>query len=288
VNIMESVDEHLDREYDARAAVPEVGAILQRWMRTSRAVRRDEPCFLDVPYGAAPAERLDLFPARGRSRALLVFVHGGYWRSRDKAEFSFLAPAFTREGVTFAVVGYSLCPAVSVEHIVRQMRAAHAWLWRHAGRYGADPSTLHVSGHSAGGHLAAMMAACDWPRHESDLPPDLVKGALALSGLYDLRPLLRTRINVDLHLDEDAAQALSPVTCEPARAVPVHTAVGAGESAEFHRQARLLAQRWPRCVVGQVPAPGCNHFTILDALADPESRLFRAALDMMLPGGRGG
>lgn len=285
---MDSLDEHLDREYDARAAVPEVGAILERWAQRSRAVRCDEPCFLDVPYGTAPAERIDLFPARGRSRALLVFVHGGYWRSRDKAEFSFLAPAFTREGVSLAVVGYSLCPAVSVEHIVRQMRAAHAWLWRHAGRYGADASNLHVSGHSAGGHLAAMMAACDWPRHESGLPTGLVKGVLALSGLYDLTPLLRTRINADLRLDENAARLLSPVAREPAHAVPVFTAVGADETAEFHRQARLLAQRWPRCVVGAVPAPGCNHFTILDALADPASRLFRAALDMMLPGGRGG
>jgi arylformamidase len=274
-------DAWFDREYNTRIGVPDHVEILARFEARSAAVRRADPCFLDVPYGDGEMETLDIFPARGTSRAVLVFIHGGYWRSRDKSDFSFLARGYARAGVTTALVNYALCPAVSIEHIVRQMLRAHAWLWRNVQRYGGDPARIHVCGHSAGGHLAAMMAACDWPRHEPDLPADLVRAVMSVSGIHDLVPLLRTAMNADLRLDDNSARVLSPITYLPSRAVAVHTVVGGLESAEFHRQNRILAQTWPHCFVRDVPAPGLNHFTVVEALGDPASCVFAAALAMM-------
>jgi len=270
-----------ERQYDARGAVPEHTTIIARWAEDSRRVRLADPCYLDVAYGTTAAETLDVFPSHGASRALLVFIHGGYWRALDKSYCSFIARPFTRAGVTVAVANYALCPQVTLEIIVRQMLAAHAWLWRNAARFGTDPARIHTSGHSAGGHLAAMMAACDWPHHEPDLPPDLIRGALCLSGIYDVGPLRRTRLNDDLRLDANAAAVLSPLTYTPRRAVPVRTAVGGRESEEFQRQNRLVAERWPHCYVGDLSPAECNHFTIVDALADPGSALHRGALTMM-------
>jgi len=278
---MKHDDSWFEMQYNARAAVPEHIEVFARGDALSHRTRLELPCYLDIPYGEGELETLDMFPASGQSRALLVFIHGGYWRSRDKADFSYLARSFARAGVTLALVNYALCPRVTIEHIVRQMLAAHAWLWRNCAVYGADPTRLHVCGHSAGGHLAAMMAACDWHRYEPGLPPDLVKGALAVSGIYDLVPLRRTVMNADLRLDDNAARVLSPVTYLPSRNVPVYTAVGGRESAEFKRQSRMLAQAWPHCFAGDISMPDCNHFTIVEALADPGSPIFEGAMRMM-------
>ncbi|MCC6531007.1 MAG: alpha/beta hydrolase [Burkholderiales bacterium] len=269
-------DAWFESQYNARAAVPGHVEIFARCAEASRRARLQLPCYLDIAYGEGELESLDIFPSRGPSRALLSFIHGGYWRSRDKSEFSFLAPALCAAGFTLAIPNYALCPAVSIEHIVRQMLKAHAWLYRHAGLYGSDGSKLIVCGHSAGGHLAAMMAACDWPDYASGLPPDLVKAALPTSGIYDLMPLRRTSMNADLRLDENAARVASPVTYRPARPVPMVAAVGGEESNEFRRQCRLLHECWPHCVREALAVPGLNHFTLSESLADPRSVLFRA------------
>jgi arylformamidase len=263
-----------DRQYNARAAVPEFSEIFARGEALSRRARLAMTCYLDVPYGDGELETMDIFPSSGPSRALLSFIHGGYWRSRDKADFSFLARAFCAAGFTLAIPNYALCPNVTIEHIIRQMLKAHAWLYRHAADYGADGGRLIVSGHSAGAQLAAMMAACDWHRFADGLPADLVKGALAVSGVYDLMPLRRTTINEDLRLDENAARVASPVTYSPSRAVPVVVAVGDRESSEFKRQAELLRECWPHCVRPSIVMPGDDHFTIVESFADRSKVLF--------------
>ncbi len=272
-----------EREYNARAAVPGHAALIHHWAEESRRVRVGYPCYLDIAYGAQPGQTLDIFPARrGAGHApLMVFIHGGYWRALDKSVFSFLAPAFTRAGIAVAVINYRLLPLVPLEDLVRDVVASITWLYQHAGHYGANPHHLYVSGHSAGGHLAALMLACQWPRWHGALPPDVVRGALAISGLYDLAPLMAAPfIRNDLDLDDQRVQALSPVCLPPATHAPLMTAVGGDESSEFHRQARLLAQRWSGVFVRDVTMPGLNHFTVCSALGDASSALFAAAREL--------
>ena len=272
----------LAREYNNRELFPDHARHFARWAEASARAREQLPCELDLAYGAAPGETLDIFPSRAGDGSALVFIHGGYWRSLDKRDFSFLAPAWVDAGVSLVVVNYDLCPRTSIEGIVRQMLAASAWLYRNAGRYGMDEDRLYVSGHSAGGHLAAMMLAALWPALDRGLPQDLYKGALAVSGIYDLRPLEHVGwLNGDLRLDEASALRVSPAFLPPATRSPLALAVGGLESSEFKRQNALLAGRWKRVLAEDVPMPGADHFTVIDALGQPGSALFAATRRLM-------
>lgn len=272
----------LSREYNNRELFPDHPRHFARWQESSARARGTMTCYLDRAYGGSPAETLDIFPARKGDGSALVFIHGGYWRSLDKKDFSYLAPVWVDAGVSLVVVNYGLAPAVSVERIVQQMLAASAWLYRHAEEYGMDEDRLFVSGHSAGGHLAAMMLAALWPVYDRSLPRDLYKGALAVSGVYDLRPLVQVAwLNGDLRLDETSALKLSPAFVPPATRAPLCLAVGGLESSEFKRQNALLAQRWKSVLARDVPMPGRDHFTVIDGLADPANPLFAATRRMM-------
>ena len=278
----DALSTYYDSQYNARAMIPDHAQIFERGSRRSAEVRAGLPCRLDIPYGSSPAEKLDIFPAEGRSEALLVFIHGGYWRSRDKSDFSYLAPAFVRRGVTLALPNYALCPDFGIEDIVKQNLLAIAWLWHFGARYGVNPGRMYVAGHSAGGHLTAMMLAARWNTYMPELPYNLVKGGLAISGIYDLEPLvLAPFVNVDLKLDRALARRLSPVNIPPATTAPLYTAVGGDESDEFKRQNALIARTWRYAFAGDIPMPGCNHLTVLEQLADPESALFKGAMGMM-------
>lgn len=274
--------EFYEREYNARAAIPEHPTIFARWAEQAAATRRLRACLIDLPYGDTSGEKLDLFPTRQPAAPLLVFIHGGYWRSLDKSDFSWLAPAFTTHGSAVALLNYGLAPKTPLEDIVRQVLRALAWLYRNADRYEFDPQRIVVAGHSAGAHLTAMAMAALWPVYGADLPADLVKGGLAISGLYDLTPLVHAPfINTDLQLDEPRARRLSPAYMPAATPAPLVTGVGALESGEFRRQTALIAQRWPRNVMRDVPLPGCNHLTVCDELGQPGSALFDAALALL-------
>jgi arylformamidase len=273
---------YYDRQYNARAMIPDHLEIFERGAQRSAEVRASARCQLNLAYGPGPAEKLDIFPAEGKSEALLVFIHGGYWRSRDKSDFSYLTPAFTRSGVTIALPNYGLCPQVGIEDIVKQNLLAIAWLWHYGARYGANPGRLYVAGHSAGGHLTAMMLAARWNTYMPALPYNLVKGGLAISGIYDLEPLAHAPfVNADLKLDQALARRLSPVSIPPATTAPLYTAVGGEESEEFKRQNALIARTWRYAFARDIPMPGCNHLTVLEQLADPASALFKGAMEMM-------
>ena len=273
---------YYDRQYNARAMIPDHAQIFERGAQRSAQVRAAQPCHLDIPYGKSQAERLDIFPAEGKCEALLVFIHGGYWRSRDKKDFSYLAPAFTRRGVTLALPNYALCPEVGIADIVKQNLLAIAWLWHYGARYRVNPGRLYVAGHSAGAHLAAMMLAARWSVYMPELPYNLVKGGLVISGIYDLEPLVQAPfVNQDLKLDQAAARSLSPVNIPPATTAPLYTAVGGDESDEFKRQNALIARVWRRAFAGDIPMQGYNHLTVLEQLAQPESALFQGAMAMM-------
>jgi arylformamidase len=272
-----------DLLYNPRLTVSGYEEIFDRWDRDSERARAHLDCYLDVPYGAADTETLDLFRARGESRGLLMYIHGGYWRSLDKKRFSFVAPALVHSGITVAVVNYALCPAVQVADIVMQMVQASAWLYRNGGNFGAPAARLAVCGHSAGGHLAAMMLACEWASYSPDLPQKAVSGALAISGLYDLTEIVKVpSVNGDVRLTESTALKVSPAFLPPATDAPFYTAVGSEENEGFHIQNRLIAERWVKVHRADIPCPAKNHFTVLDDLCEPGSRLFRSVLDLVL------
>ncbi len=273
--------EFCEREYNARASIPEHPQIFARWAEQSAAVRRLRACVIDLNYGETTGERLDLFPASRDGAPLLVYIHGGYWRSLDKSDFAWIAPPFVNHGVSVALLNYGLAPATPMEEIVRQMLRAHAWLYRNGDRLGFDPNRICLVGHSAGAHLTAMMMAAIWPAFGADLPADLVKGGLAISGIYDLEPLRHAPfIRSDLGLDAKRARLLSPVHMPPATGRPLYTAVGALESGEFRRQTALIGKAWPRNLVREIPMPGLHHLSVVEELANLASPLFDAALQM--------
>ena len=272
----------LSREYNNRDLVPDHPQYFARWGEAAVRARSTMTCYLDRAYGGQPGETMDIFPARKGDGSCMMFIHGGYWRALDKKDFSFLAPAWVDAGVSLAVVNYDLCPRVGVEEIVQQMLRASRWLWLHAEEYGMDQDRLYVSGHSAGGHLTAMLMCALWPVFDRALPKDLWKGGLAISGLYDLRPLLEVEwLNADLKLDAHSAHKLSPAFMMPATRAPVMSCVGGAESSEFQRQNALLGSRWRAAFAGDIPMPGRNHFSVMDGLADPKSALFAGARRLM-------
>lgn len=272
----------LSREYNNRELFPDHAQHFARWAEASARARASMTCYLDRTYGDSAGETLDIFPSRKGDGSALMFIHGGYWRSLDKRDFSFLAPAWVDAGVSLVVVNYDLCPKVTIERIVRQMLAASVWLYRHAEQYGMDEERLYVSGHSAGGHLAAMMLAALWPVMDRALPKNLYKGAIAVSGVYDLRPLVGIDwLKADLRLDEPAAFKASPAFLPPATRAPLALAVGGLESSEFKRQNGLLAARWKSVVQDSLTLAGRDHFTVVDELAEPGSALFGASRRVM-------
>jgi len=156
--------------YNPRLVVKGYQEVFDRWEKHSERARAGLDCYLDVPYGSSEAEKMDIFRAQGKSHGLLMYIHGGYWRSLDRKRFSFVAPALAEAGITVAVPGYALCPAVQVADIVMQMVQACAWLYRNGENFGAPANRVCLCGHSAGGHLAAMMLSCRWRDYSPSLP----------------------------------------------------------------------------------------------------------------------
>ena len=210
-----TVDAHLESEYNARAAVPEHVDILAGWDRRSRALRARVPCELDLAYGESERQRIDLFRGGAAPAPLHLFIHGGYWQRGDRAANHFVAEGLCARGVDVALVGYDLCPGVTLDALVDQVRAALAWLWRNARRLGIDPARIQVGGHSAGGHLTAMLLATRWRELGEDLPAQPIQSAVAISGLYALGPLRHTSINEAVGMDADTARRNSPALMPP-------------------------------------------------------------------------
>lgn len=268
--------EALDREYDNQKKIPDFASYVAYCRRESDAARRQWSGHLDVPYGKSQGERLDIFPARAATRAPVeVYFHGGYWRLLDKSDFSYVANGFVPHGVTTVIVNYALIPTVDMDELIRQCRAALAWVFRNIAQFGGDPERLYLSGHSAGGHIVAMLLATDWPEWGSDLPREIVKGATAISGVYDLEPMRHCFLNETLKLEAGHVARNSPVRLQPACPAPLLVTVGGEEGDEFLRQGRELTQAWHTtlCCPEMVVLPGENHFSIRDQLGDPASRM---------------
>lgn len=272
----------LDRMYNNRQLVPEHAEFFQRWAKHSEAARHRR-CTLDVSYGAGAGETLDIFPAERPNAPVLVFIHGGYWRSLDKSDHSFVAPAFVDAGYCVVVVNYALCPAVTVPHICLQMVKALTWVWQNIAVWGGDRDQLHVSGHSAGGHLVAMLMACQWSRVDADMPEQIIRSGMSISGLHEMESIRQVPFLKDaLQLSPEDALRCSPAWMPAPQKGRCACVVGGLESSEFHRQNELLAARWgtDRVPLTAVMA-GLHHFSIVDSYANPHSDLHGLALDFM-------
>jgi arylformamidase len=260
-----------EAEYNNRARVPAHPEIFARWRRDAHAYReRSSGARLGLRYGGGARQTIDLFAGRGADPAssALMFIHGGWWRSLHPDEFSHLAAGSNAHGVTVAVVGYDLCPTVTIADIVRQIRAAALFLW------GEWRRPFAVAGHSAGGHLSACLLATEWRSLDPQAPDNLVPAAYAISGVFDLAPLTETSINADLRLDERSAHELSPIHWPVPSGRVLDAVVGGAESSEFLRQSQAITAAWqPHAETRYEAIAGKNHFDVIDALADPDSSM---------------
>jgi len=213
----------------------------------------------------------------------LVFVHGGYWRSLDKADQSFLAPAFTQQGSCVVIPNYSLCPAVTVSDIVLQLVNAVAWVYKNIEKFGGDPERITLAGHSAGGHLVAMLLSCLWQKFDTTLPNDVVKNALSISGLFELEtPMHSPYLQDSLHLTPAEVKRISPAWMPAPASGKLYSVVGGDESPEFLRHNQLIQDAWGKQAVPvSEQLPGLNHFTVLEALCQPTHRLHQLAFELL-------
>ena len=277
-------DADLNEQYEIESRVEDPEGVQARYAEMSVAAAALPDARLDVAYGTDARQRLDVFaPPRGPAPALMFF-HGGYWRAGSKESRRFPAAAWRERGVAWVPVGYRLAPETTLDEIVADARAALAWLHRNGLDVGCDPGRIHVAGNSAGGHLVAMLAADGW-QEAAGVPRDVVRSAVAVSGLFDLAPLRRTFVNEWLRLGRESAARNSPIRFPVRADLPVLLAWGARESAAFRQQSLDYARRCGG-QVRSMECDGADHFSVIGEFADPDSALFHAIASQVGTGGR--
>jgi arylformamidase len=267
--------QQLEEQYNARAAVSDHEKMFAEWRLRSADYRGQSNCELDIPYTTTERGTLDLFLPQQTDSPVHMFIHGGYWRAMDKSDFSFLAKGLVDRGALVAIVNYGRCPVFSITDIVQQMRDACNWLWQNIRKYGGNPDAIHLSGHSAGGHLTAMMMATDWPSLYPGLPLNLIKTGVPISGLFELDPMRYIPLNDDLNLDEKEARLNSPSFLQRLTDAPLTVAVGGDESNEFRRQSFDFFTTWggEKGGLEYLELANLNHFTIIDQMNSPGNPL---------------
>ncbi|WP_370937331.1 alpha/beta hydrolase [Amycolatopsis sp. cg13] len=274
---------HVDQDYSAQATVTETefDAVMARYRSASESATAGLDGQAGLAFDPLSNERLDVWgTSPGQLRPVVIAVHGGYWRMLSRHDTAFMARMLADAGIATVVPDYTLTPTATLEEIVRQVRAAVAWVHHHGAAHGLDPDRIHVVGSSAGGHLTAMTAVAGW-QVAAGVPEDVVKGAMTISGLFDLRPLVDSFANAWLTLDTTRAEALSPILLPPGTA-PLHVAVAEHEAAGFHRQSKAFHAHWP-VARSHTVVPDRNHFDVFLDLADPTSTLSRALIELVRP-----
>ena len=239
---------------------------------------------LDIAYDHGGSRHmLDLFvPDKPNNSPIVVFVHGGYWQVNSKNARRFPADAFLTKGIAWIPINYRLAPSATMDEIVHDGRQAIAWIYQNAKDFNCDPERIYVCGNSAGGHMMGMLAAAGW-QQQFDLPDDVIKGGCALSGLFELEPLLQAEANEWLHMDRDTALRNSPIYCLPMQHQKIIITCGTEETNEFRRQSHDYAEAVKKAgiEVNYFEMPGENHFSIIGKLADKNSSLFTCIVEMV-------
>jgi arylformamidase len=267
--------EALNEQYLPGASVLNTQEIFTRWNTDGMKARSVLGAKCNVRFGPTIDEYVDIFPSGTRHAPVHMFIHGGYWYRFSPKEFSFIASRLVESGITVVLNNYSLCPHVTIDEIVRQCRAAIKWVVDHIDAFDGDPGNVTISGHSAGGHLAAMVANTDW-QGRYGLSSDFLRGICGISGLYDLRPFPFTALQPNLQLTCDQIQRNSPIFHVRRSLPPTTLIVGQKESTEFHRQSEefCLELRRRDNEAGKSTVDSANHFTILDGFLETDSELF--------------
>lgn len=262
-------------QYNPRKAVANVDAFVQRAAALSAATRERRKGRLDIRYGAGELATLDVFPAAAPDAPLHVYLHGGYWRGRDKRDYSYVADALVPLGITTVIMNYDLSPRVELPQIVQQVREGLRWIHAHAADLGGDPASFTASGHSAGAHLiaAALPAGNAAPAELAGMP----QAAVLVSGVYELAPVLSISVNQEIRLRPEHVDPMSPMRHPPTPAVPLTIAVGGAETAGFVSQSRDFTQV---CAaqggnVAYVEYPGRDHYSVMGLLEEPGAPLAR-------------
>lgn len=273
--------DELEFQFNPRVTVPEFPELSRARAERARKVRESAKCWLDVPYGESPRQKADIYAADSSGGPVLVFFHGGYWRGGSKEDSCGFAPSFTGRGVTVVLPEYDLCPQVTVGDIVAETRAAVVWVHCNVARYGGDPGKLYLAGTSAGGHLTAMALATEWEKQ--GLPRDLVKGAVLLSGVYDLDMVTRISVQEEIRITPELVRANDPYLHPPLARCPMLIAVGGAEPNGWQQMSEdyfdFCKERGAS--VQYLVVAGANHYTLPERFLDPSSPLTAAAFKMM-------
>lgn len=262
---------------------PGVAEHVAHYLHWSEEVVNRLSAHLDLAYGpAGPRQTLDIFPPSKDKAPILIFIHGGYWYFNSKEPRRFPAEIFNDNDIAWVPINYRLAANANMDEIVEDVRSAVAWVYKHASEYGCDPEQIYVSGNSAGGHLTAELISDDWPE-QFGLPPDVVKGACAVSGLFDLEPLLQCEPNEKLNMKIDVAKRNSPIYHLSSTPTPLIVTCGANESEEFKRQAAEYAAYCSESAfpISYFTLQGHDHFSIIGEFANKDSQLFQALISMI-------
>jgi arylformamidase len=269
-------DKWYERQYMPSLSIPDAGNILARWIERANATRQKLTFQSDLRYGAHQREVMDFYPA-AEPKGCLVFIHGGYWVEFSKFETSWVAESFVNQGLSVALINYPLCPEVSIADIRASCSKAFGYLYTSV-LCAAERSAIVVTGHSAGGHLAAAHLMPDWTKF--GLPRNPIAGIMPISGVFDVAPLVQTSLEPALKLSEASADSLNLIKDRPHNVAKLVVAVGQQESEEFHRQSDELTRSWAALKPDLVDVAGANHFTILDSLANTGAQLNQLAVAM--------
>lgn len=278
--------EEFEQQYNLRLGRPDYEqTVIPGWLKNSEFARENLNCSLDIRYGKGEKQKIDVFSCGDSNAATLLYFHGGYWQRGDKSIYSFIATPFVAAGVNVVVVGYDLCPDVTLTKISEEAREAVAHVYLHAEEMGVNKSRIAVMGHSAGGHITQMMMGTDWPTFNKSLPADLVKAGIPISPLSLLEPVRRTKgLNAGIRMDEQEAEAQSPMlNHQPVTNAPQLVVVGGAETDEFHRQSQMYFDAFNTAdrIMELYHVPDVDHFDELNVLVDSGSPFFSKSLALI-------